>query len=79
MQREAVTSPARIVRTSDGDVLDAIVFAHYGHVVGAVEIVLEANRHLAGMSVVLPAGIEISLPPLPQRNKPVVRLWGDAQ
>lgn len=78
MQREAPTSLARIVRTSDGDVLDAIVFVHYGDVTGAVELVLEANRHLAGMSVVLPAGIEIALPPLSQRNKPVVRLWGDA-
>ena len=64
-------------RTRDGDMIDAICHVHYGHTDGAVEAVLEANRHLTRRDPVLPAGLIIDLPDLPSpaaRPDPV-RLW----
>jgi len=67
------------VRTVAGDTLDVIVFRHYGSVAGAFEFVLRANRHLASVGPVFPAGIEILLPPMPVQSRPIVRLWGTAE
>ncbi len=64
-------------RTSDGDELDWICWRHYGRTAGAVEAVLEANPGLADRGPVLPAGIEIELPDLPEPERQTLpRLWG---
>lgn len=34
---------ATTIKTSDGDVLDRLCHQHYGHLMGTVEAVLEAN------------------------------------
>ena len=63
--------------TKDGDVLDSIVWAHYGRQSeGDVEAVLKCNPHLAAMGTVYDAGIRIVLPELPEapENEQVV-LW----
>jgi phage tail protein X len=64
-------------RTKDGDMLDAICHNHYGNGSGYVEAVLEANRGLAEQSVILPAGITILLPDLPELkpHQSMLRLW----
>ncbi len=63
-------------RTRDGDTLDWICWKHYGRQSGAVEAVLEANRHLADKGPILTSGLEIELPDLGQPT-PVneVELW----
>lgn len=65
-------------RTRDGDVLDAICWAYYGRV-DVVPAVLEANRDLARLGPVLPAGVLIELPALAQSDSvsdtPSVHLW----
>lgn len=38
---------ATTIKTSDGDVLDRLFHQYYGHVMGTVEAVLEANPGLA--------------------------------
>ncbi|RYH02829.1 phage tail protein [Salipiger sp. IMCC34102] len=65
-----------IYRTRDGDVVDAVAFAHYGHE-DMVEAVFAANPGLAARGPVLPSGVTIVLPERPAR--PAVqrlRLWG---
>jgi len=62
--------------TKDGDVLDAICFKYYNSTSGAVEKVLEANRHLAELGAIFNAGIKIVLPDLPQEEETEnVKLW----
>lgn len=62
-------------RTKDGDVLDAICLTHYG-TTAPVEEVLDANRGLAALGPVLPAGVLIELPILETTPEvPAVRLW----
>ena len=64
--------------SSDGDVLDEIVAAHYGDTLdGKVEAVLDANPGLAALGPVLDAGVRIALPEL-ETPDPVetVQLWG---
>lgn len=63
--------------SSDGDVVDQIVFNHYGNTtVGQVEAVLAANPQLAALGGVLYAGVRIRLPDLTDET-PVeaVQLW----
>lgn len=65
-----------VYRTKAGDVVDWIVWRHYGRQAGAVELVLEANPGLADHGAALPAGVEVVLPELPvPEPEPVVRLW----
>lgn len=64
--------------SSDGDVLDAIVAAHYGDTLdGKVEAVLAANPGLSALGAVLDAGVRIALPDL-STTGPVEteQLWG---
>ncbi len=64
--------------SSDGDVLDAIVAAHYGDTSGRkVEAVLAANPGLSARGAVLGAGVRITLPDL-DTTGPVEteQLWG---
>lgn len=69
-----------IYETKNGDVLDAICHRHYGKIDGNLERVLAANPGLADQGPVLPRGVRITLPALPEaRNKtPIlktIRLW----
>ncbi|SMX27304.1 Phage Tail Protein X [Pelagimonas phthalicica] len=64
--------------TSDGDVLDQVVSAHYGDALGGkVEAVLRANSGLAAEGAVLRAGLRIALPERGNQT-PVetAQLWG---
>lgn len=63
------------VITRDGDVLDALIWQHYGRS-DVLAAVLEANPSLARLPPVLPAGRVIELPELPlPAEAPVIRLW----
>ena len=66
-----------VYRTRDGDMVDAICRRYYGIESGTVEAVLEANPGLADYGAVLPAGILVELPELPQSLKTIdtVKLW----
>ena len=66
------------VVTRDGDVLDELVWRHYGDG-GRSDLlaaVLDANPQLAQLPPVLEAGLVVELPdpPLPA-EAPVIRLW----
>lgn len=62
-------------RTKDGDTLDWVCWKYYGTMSGAVEAVLEANPRLADYGPVLPAGVLVSLPELPEPVSDGVSLW----
>ena len=63
--------------TSDGDVLDQIVSAHYGEASGQVEAVLAVNPGLAALGAVLGAGVRIALPDLSDSTSTeTAQLWG---
>ncbi|NIE59994.1 MULTISPECIES: tail protein X [Burkholderia] len=66
-----------IVRTLQGDTVDALCWRHYGRTDGTVETVLEANTGLASLGVVLPAGTPVHLPPLDtaMRARPLLQLF----
>lgn len=64
--------------TSAGDVLDRIVFLHYGEQSPELlRAVLDANRGLADFGPVLPAGVSVHLPDLqrPASTAAGVSLW----
>lgn len=64
--------------TKDGDRVDWICWRYYGRYRGgAVEAVLNANPGLAGLGLVLPGGITVSLPeiPKPVKNDGLIKLW----
>lgn len=61
--------------THDGDVLDALVWQHYGRS-DVLAAVLQANPHLAQLPPILEAGLLIELPHLPlPLEAAVIRLW----
>ena len=64
-------------QTKDGDRLDAICFTHYGATCRYVEVVLAANPQLANQPPMLPAGLLINLPALPELKpqQTMLRLW----
>ena len=63
------------VITRDGDVLDDLIWQHYGRS-EVLAAVLEANPSLARLPPVLTAGLVIELPELPLPvEAPVIRLW----
>lgn len=64
--------------TSDGDVVDDIVFRHYGALNPAMlRQVFEANPGLADRGAVLPANVSITLPEIqqPAGVTKAVALW----
>ena len=62
--------------TKDGDVLDSICWKYYGSTSGAVEKVLEVNRHLANLPAIFAAGVKIILPDLTSEEEAEsVKLW----
>lgn len=65
-----------VYTTKDGDMIDAVVYRHYGFVEGALERVMEANPHLWDRPVKLPALVEIVLPEQRSPDKErLTRLW----
>lgn len=66
---------ATIIRTSDGDFLDSICYAHYGHLSGTVEAVLAANVGLAGQAQPYPLGVCIFMPDIESGTTATVTLW----
>lgn len=62
-------------RTSDGDLLDSLCQAHYGHLRGTVEAVLQANQGLGDEPQPYRAGILITLPDLAEPEAEEVTLW----
>lgn len=69
-----------MVETRAGDTLDLVAHRALG---GAQHVValMELNRHVAGLPAVLPAGITLQLPDVPESEAAAtvapVRLWGD--
>ena len=62
--------------TGQGEVLDAIVWRHYGRA-DVIVAVLDANPGLADLGPVLPTRTLVVLPDLPAPAvQPVIRLWG---
>lgn len=68
---------AQTYKTREGDLVDDIVWRYYGTRGGlATERVLEANKGLADLGPVLPAGVLLTLPGLPKpATTKGVRLW----
>lgn len=66
---------ATTCRTSDGDLLDTICNNYYGHLVGTVEAVLDANQGLADEAQPYRAGVLIVLPDMPAPTEELVMLW----
>jgi phage tail protein X len=66
---------AMTCRTSDGDLLDTICHNFYGHLLGSVEAVLDANQGLADESQPYRAGVVIHLPDLPSPTAEGISLW----
>ena len=65
-----------IYTTKDGEVLDYIVWKHYGKTAGILEQVLKINRHLEKYNEVLPIGIAINLPnSAPPANNQKIKMW----
>jgi phage tail protein X len=66
------------VVSEQGDLLDAMVWRHYGSQVATVEAVLAANSGLAARGAIYPSGVEVRMPALDLRRVPVrdwTRLW----
>jgi len=63
--------------SEEGDTVDRIVWKHYGRQgAGLEELVLAANRGVAGLGAVLPIGTRVFLPLVPDRKiEEAVRLW----
>jgi phage tail protein X len=62
--------------TVQDEMLDAIVFQHYGYVDVAVETVMAFNPHIHELRERLPPGVKISLPEIEQPNTSrMQRLW----
>lgn len=67
---------AELYITRQFDLLDDICHRYYGRTQGTVEAVLAVNTNLADMLPILPQGITISLPDLPQpETTETLRIW----
>jgi len=67
--------PQIVIKTIGGEMLDAITHKYYKGRDGSTEAVLDANPGLAKIGPVLPAGIEIKLPDLPEAKPQEIKLW----
>jgi len=65
-------------RSKEGDTVDLIAWRYYGRQNDLiVERVIEANPGIADEGPVLPAGLRLALPDIPEENRTAsVRLWG---
>lgn len=67
---------ATLYKTVKGDVVDSVAYKFYGsYQDGMVELILNANPHLADYGAVLPAGVSIVLPEINKAPQSVDRLW----
>ncbi|HEF4774304.1 tail protein X [Burkholderia multivorans] len=66
---------AKILRTSDGDILDTLCYAHYGTLKGTVEAVYEANPGLAREPQPFRSGVLIMMPDLDTPRDEPIQLW----
>ncbi|MGC0151872.1 tail protein X [Chromobacterium vaccinii] len=66
---------AKIIVTSDGDILDQLCHANYGHLAGVVEAVLADNPGLADRRQPYSAGVAILMPELDAPSNEAVTLW----
>jgi phage tail protein X len=67
---------AQLYVTQQFDELDAICWRYYGRTQGTVEAVMNVNPNLAELMPILPQGITISLPDLPQpETTETLRIW----
>ncbi|MGJ7548179.1 tail protein X [Pseudomonas alloputida] len=66
---------AMTCRTSEGDVLDSLCHAYYGHLLGTVEAVMKANQGLAEEPQPFRAGVLITFPDQPAAEAEEVTLW----
>lgn len=66
-----------IVRTQQGDTVDALCWRHYGRTRGLVERVLEMNAGLADHGPTLPYGLAVEMPEPPAHTTtaPLLQLW----
>lgn len=66
-----------IVTSIAGETVDLICRRHYGDESGFAEAVYDANRGLAALGAILPAGVVIMLPEIVTavQTDPVIRLW----
>lgn len=63
-------------RSRTGDMIDSICYHFYGKQAEAVELIYEINRGLANYGPVLPTGLIIELPDLPEAETvKMVKLW----
>ncbi|WDD95941.1 tail protein X [Burkholderia sp. FERM BP-3421] len=60
-----------IIRSQQGDTVDAMCWRHYGRTRGMVEAVLEHNTGLADHGPMLPIGVAVDMPELAAAQKPV--------
>jgi phage tail protein X len=66
---------AKTIRTCDGDLLDRLCYAVYGHVKGTVEAVLARNHGLAAIKQPYPSGVMIHFPDLAAPVRETITLW----
>lgn len=66
---------ATTCRTSDGDLLDTICYHFYGHLMGTVEAVLNANPGLSEQPQPYRSGLLIRLPDLVAAVQESITLW----
>jgi phage tail protein X len=67
---------SQIYITRQFDVIDEICARYYGRTQQTVEAVLLANPDLADLAPILPEGLKISLPDLPEPStSESVRIW----
>lgn len=66
-----------LVRAQQGDTVDELCWRHLGRTAGLVEIVYELNPGLADRGLVLPSGLEVTLPDQPANKPtaPLLELW----
>ena len=67
----------RIYETAEGDMLDQIAYLVYGDE-SLVTMILDHNPGLVDMPLVLPHGVLIQLPDLPEQPAPsaIADIWG---
>lgn len=64
-------------KSRDGDTVDLIAYRHYGNTSDStIEQVLLANRGVADLGPILPAGVTLILPDITQpHTQDEIRLW----
>ncbi|MFI9652594.1 tail protein X [Guyparkeria halopsychrophila] len=65
-----------VARTTQSDTVDQLCLRVHGRLApGIVEATLEENRGLADYGPLLPAGLEVRIPDLPDPQDTRIQLW----